>query len=237
MEPIGIIHSCFKEKFGIPRQAGLAPSAHAELELFEPYGSPAAVRGLESFSHIWVIFRFHGCGEKKWRDTVRPPRLGGNQRVGVFASRSGFRPNAIGMSAVRLEGVSVSPLPVRLYLSGVDMLDKTPVLDIKPYLPYADCLPEALGGFAPQAPTAVMSVHFSDTAEAVCRQIESRHPMLRDLIVEMIQGDPRPAYYHDSPKKSSFGTRICDLEVKWVCHGSSAIVTAIEPSVDPEEIP
>ena len=228
VDPIGIIHSCFKEKFGIPRQAGLAPAAQAELELFPPYGNPAAVRGLEAVSHIWVIFLFHECAIKPWRDTVRPPRLGGNRRIGVFASRSGFRPNAIGMSAVRLEGLRVSPQPVRLFLSGADFLDKTPVLDIKPYLAFADSLPDALGGFASEPPPEVMSVEFSDDAEEACRQLTDNIPQLRDLIVQMLQSDPRPAYYQRKPQKECFGTRIHDLEVKWMCLGSKTIVTAIE---------
>ena len=228
LDPVGIIHSCFKEKFGIPRQAGIAPAARAELELYPSYGNPAAVRGLEAFSHIWIIFLFHECVRKPGRDTVRPPRLGGDRRMGVFASRSGFRPNAIGMSAVRLEGLCVSPQPVRLLLSGADILDQTPVLDIKPYVPYADLLPEARGGFAPDRPPAVMSVVFSNEAEEVCRQQAGRFPLLRDLIIQMLQVDPRPAYYSRGPKKECFGTRIYDLEVKWTCRGSSVKVTAIE---------
>lgn len=230
MDPIGIIHSCFKEKFGIPRQAGLAPAARAELQLFKPYGSPASVRGLETFSHIWIIFRFHTCEGKSRRDTVRPPRLGGNERIGVFASRSGFRPNSIGMSAVRLDGVSVSSLPARLFLSGVDILDKTPVLDIKPYVPYADSLPNALGGYASEPPPELMSVVFSKQAEAVFKRKVADIPLLRDLIVQMIQSDPRPAYYGRRPKKSCFGSRIYDLEVKWECRDNGAVVTTIEPS-------
>jgi tRNA-Thr(GGU) m(6)t(6)A37 methyltransferase TsaA len=227
-EPVGIIHSCFKEKFGIPRQAGIAPAARAELELFPPYGSPEAVRGLEAFSHIWVIFLFHECAQQSWRNTVRPPRLGGDKRVGVFASRSGFRPNAIGMSAVRLEEIRVSPHPIRLLLSGVDILDQTPVLDIKPYIPYADLLPEARGGFAPDPPPAVFSIAFSNEAEAVYRQQMGHFPLLRDLIIQMLQLDPRPAYYCRESQKESFGTRIYDFEVKWTCRDSSVIVTAIE---------
>jgi len=230
MEPIGIVHSCFKEKFGIPRQAGLAPAARAEVELFKPYGSDAAVRGLEAFSHIWVIFLFHECDGKSWRDTVRPPRLGGNRRMGVFATRSGFRPNALGMSAVRLEKISMSPPPVRLLISGADLLDKTPVLDIKPYVPYSDCLSGARGGFASEPPPESMSVVFSKEAEAVCRDRTADIPLLRDLIVQMIQGDPRPAYYGRRPKKNSFGTRIYDLEVKWECREDRAVVTLIEPA-------
>ena len=228
LDPIGIIHSCFKEKFGIPRQAGVAPAARAELELFPLYGTPEAVRGLEAFSHIWVIFLFHECAEKGWRHTVRPPRLGGNQRVGVFSSRSGFRPNAIGMSAVRLEEVCISPRSIRLSISGADILDQTPVLDIKPYVPYADLLPDARGGFASERPPVVLSVAFSDEAEAVCRQQADRFPLLRDLIIQLLQVDPRPAYYSRGPKKEHFGTRIHDLEIKWRCRGSHVVVTAIE---------
>jgi tRNA (adenine37-N6)-methyltransferase len=228
LDPVGIIHSCFKEKFGIPRQAGIVPAARAELELFPSYSNPATVRGLEAFSHIWVIFLFHGCVRKTWRNTVRPPRLGGNRRIGVFASRSGFRPNAIGMSAVRLEGLCLLPQSVRLLLSGADILDQTPVLDIKPYVPYADLLPEARGGFAPDMPPAVMSVVFSNEAEEVCRQQAGRYPLLRDLIIQMLQVDPRPAYYSRGLKKECFGTRIYDFEVKWTCRGSKVMVTAIE---------
>ncbi len=234
MEPIGIVHSCFKEKFGIPRQAGLVPASQAELELFEPYGSAAAVRGLEAFSHIWVVFQFHECEGKKWRDTVRPPRLGGNRRIGVFATRSGFRPNAVGISAVRLEKIYVSPKPVRLFLSGVDILDKTPVLDIKPYVPYADSLPEALGGFAMEPPPVMMNVAFSHEAERVCRNLRTCFPQLKDLIVQMIQGDPRPAYYERNPKKNLFATRIYNLDVKWTCRDREVMVVAIEQISNPD---
>lgn len=227
MEPIGVVHSCFKEKFGIPRQAGLVPAARAELELFKPYSRPAALRGLDAFSHIWVIFRFHGCEKNEWRDTVRPPRLGGNERIGVFASRSGFRPNALGMSAVRLEGIIQSSQPVRLLISGADILDGTPVLDIKPYIPYADSLPDARGGFASRPPSESMSVGFSPAAEIACRRLAVNIPQLRDLIVQMIRIDPRPAYYNRRPKKDLFGVRVYDLEVKWRCRGNEALVVDV----------
>jgi len=228
MDPIGIIHSCFKEKFGIPRQPGIVPMAEAELELFPPYGCEAALRGLADFSHIWVLFLFHGNAGKGWHPTVRPPRLGGNRRIGVFASRSGFRPNPIGMSVVRLEGITLSP-SVRLRLSGVDILDQSPVLDIKPYLPYADSLPEATGGFAPEPPTSSFAVTFSPEADRVCREREGACPMLRALITQILQQDPRPAYYGENPARESFGLRLHDLEVKWSCRDGEILVTDLVP--------
>ena len=130
--PIGVIRSCFTEKFGIPRQPGLVPAARATLEVFSPYDRDEAFRNLDEFSHLWVIFVFHGIPAGKWRPTVRPPRLGGNRRTGVFATRSGFRPNPIGMSAVSLEGIRRHNGKLLLELSGIDLLDRTPVLDIKP---------------------------------------------------------------------------------------------------------
>lgn len=153
--PIGVIRSCFRQKFGIPRQPRLVPAARATLELLPSYAQPEAVRGLEGFSHLWLLFVFHGIPAGHWQPTVRPPRLGGNQRMGVFATRSSFRPNPIGLSAVALERIEISAGRVVLHLAGVDVLDGTPVLDIKPYVPYADSIPEAVGGFANEAPGAV----------------------------------------------------------------------------------
>ena len=160
-EPVGVIHSCFKEKFGIPRQPGLAPDARAVLELLPPYNRAEAVRGLEGFSHVWLSFIFHACLGEPWKPTVRPPRLGGNRRLGVFATRSTHRPNPIGLSAVELEKIEAAPGRVLLHLKGVDLLDGTPVLDIKPYLPYSDNIPGALGGFAPEMPAAPFEVSFA----------------------------------------------------------------------------
>ncbi|HSP44184.1 MAG TPA: tRNA (N6-threonylcarbamoyladenosine(37)-N6)-methyltransferase TrmO, partial [Luteolibacter sp.] len=149
LDPIGIVRSCFGEKFAGPRQPGLCPSAWGELILHPPYRSHEAVRGLEGFSHIWLIFGFHETAAQGWSPTVRPPRLGGNQRVGVFASRSTFRPNGLGLSLVRLEGIDEdSPDAPVLKLGGLDLIDGTPVYDIKPYLPYAESVPDAHAGFA-----------------------------------------------------------------------------------------
>ena len=152
IDPIATVRSCFGSKFAVPRQPGLCPSAWGRLVFHPAYRSPEAVRGIEGFSHLWLIFGFHETVEQGWKPTVRPPRLGGNQRIGVFASRSTFRPNGLGLSLVRLEGIdtTASDSPV-LLLGGLDLLDGTPVYDVKPYLPYAEAVPEAAAGFAGDA--------------------------------------------------------------------------------------
>jgi tRNA (adenine37-N6)-methyltransferase len=234
LSPIGFIHSCYKEKFGIPRQAGLVPEATAILEIRPPYNREEAFKELSTFSHIWVIFLFHEVKRDGWAATVRPPRLGGNRRIGVFASRSGFRPNPIGLSAVKLEKISYEVGQLLLYLGGGDFLDGTPVLDIKPYVPYADSVPEAIGGFAVSPPPARFDVVFSVAAEAVCRLLSSRIPRLKALITGMLRCDPRPAYYHEKPVKKRFGMRIYDLDIKWECGDHSVIVYAIDTDIDPK---
>lgn len=223
--PIGVIRSCFREKFGIPRQPGLAPAARATLELAPPYHQPVAVRGLESFSHIWLVFVFHGIAPGRWRPTVRPPRLGGNQRLGVFATRSTFRPNPIGLSAVRLEGIDTIQGRVALRLAGVDLLDGTPILDIKPYLPYADRIAEAVGGFAADAPEPALEVTFSARAAEFCAAWPQ--PGLRELIVQTLGQDPRPAYERANPMPQAHGMKLYNLDVRWQAQEGVATVTEI----------
>ena len=225
--PIGIVRSCFREKFGIPRQPGLAPAARATLELLPPHNQPAAVRGLEDFSHVWLVFVFHGVPASRWQPTVRPPRLGGNRRLGVFATRSPFRPNPIGLSAVRLERITTERGSVVLHLAGVDVLDGTPVLDIKPYLPYTDQLFGATGGFAAAAPVGHLTVDFSPTAAAYCA--DESVGELRVLIEQILRQDPRPAYEQDRAAPQAYGMRLYDLEVRWEMRGATAYVTAIVP--------
>lgn len=224
LPPIGIIRSCFKEKFGIPRQAGLAGAATATLELLPPYNRPEALTGLRDFSHVWLVFVFHAAMREHWKATVRPPRLGGNQRLGVFATRSTFRPNPIGLSAVKLEGVQHDAGHVWLHLSGVDLLDGTPVLDIKPYLPYADSITEASGGFAKQTPMSSLTVTFTPQAEARCQAFESRYPNLKLLIEQILEQDPRPAYYAHRPQKQQFGLKLFDFDLKWELVGETITV-------------
>ena len=229
--PIGVIHSCFGEKFGIPRQAGLAPAARATLELQPPYDQPEAVRGLEGFSHVWLIFVFHGIPAGCWRPTVRPPRLGGHQRLGVFATRSPFRPNSIGLSAVRLERIVTRLGRVTLHLAGVDLLDGTPVLDLKPYLPYADQIMTASGGFATQAPVPQLTVRFSRQAEAFCAAWPDRE--LRTLIGQVLSQDPRPAYAAAAPTARVHGMKLSGLNVRWKVRGGLVYVVEIGDAAAP----
>ncbi|MEZ4600004.1 MAG: tRNA (N6-threonylcarbamoyladenosine(37)-N6)-methyltransferase TrmO [Syntrophotaleaceae bacterium] len=224
--PIGTISSCFKEKFGIPRQAGLVPEARGTLELLPPFNRLEALRGLEDFSHIWLVFLFHENIGRQWKSTVRPPRLGGNRRLGVFATRSPFRPNAIGLSAVKLERIEISGSRVILHLGGVDLLDGTPVLDIKPYLPYADSIPNATGGFAPLPPDQNIEVTFTAECLNKLRTLEnSGFPRLEKLIVDTLGCDPRPAYYQNHPQKESFGLRMLDFDLRWEFQDDRIVVT------------
>lgn len=230
-QPIGVIHSCFKQKFGIPRQPGLVPAAQATLELHAPYDCPEALAELEDFSHIWLVFVFHQALRKNWKATVRPPRLGGNQRIGVFATRSPFRPNPIGLSVVSLESIDCKGGHCQLQLRGADLLDGTPVLDIKPYVPYADALLEARGGFAARAPVSELTVHFSDEAERQCAALEaSGIPDLRQLIEQLLRADPRPAYCADRQTKQTFGMRLYDYDVQWYTLGKRIEVLALLPA-------
>ena len=227
-EPIGRIHSCFTEKFGIPRQAGLVPEARAILEILPPYQRDEAFRGLERFSHIWILFVFHQCQRAQWRPTVRPPRLGGNRRIGVFASRSGYRPNPIGQSAVELTALETTATSLRLHLKGVDFLDGTPVLDIKPYLAYADSVPGACSGYAQDPPGTHRTVCFSDQAAAMFNRLEGpSYPQLRRLIIEVLSQDPRPAYL-DGDASRDFGMRLWDINIRFRIDGETILVTALE---------
>ncbi|HWV15485.1 MAG TPA: tRNA (N6-threonylcarbamoyladenosine(37)-N6)-methyltransferase TrmO [Cellvibrio sp.] len=211
---IGIIHSCFKEKFGIPRQPGLAPLAQARLELSPPYDDPAAVTGLETCSHIWVQFVFHANSRASWKAKVRPPRLGGNKTLGVFATRSPVRPAAIGLSVVKLERIEQRAGKLCLLLSGVDFLDGTPVLDIKPYIPYVDKVEGAFNHFAPAAPTLI-GVTFTEQQLAFCASYQTRTAVdLKGLIQQILQQDPRPQYQTPSVEKI-YGMKLLDLDLRW----------------------
>jgi len=227
--PIGVIHSCFKEKFGIPRQPGLAPASRATLELYPPYNQKEALRGVEDFSHLWVLFVFHHNLGQPWRPTVRPPRLGGNRRLGVFATRSGFRPNPIGLSVVKLCRIGDEGSGPLLYLQGGDFVDGTPVLDIKPYIPYADSLSDAQGGFANQAPPAGLEVRFSPQAEEQLSGLAI--PDFQALIRQIIEQDPRPAYRSGEDEEHFYGIALYDFNVRWCIRDGKAWVIGVEAQV------
>ena len=217
------IHSDFSEKFGIPRQSGLVKELEAEI-VFEPeYRSPEAVRGLEEFSHIWLLWEFSQARREGWSPTVRPPRLGGNLRMGVFATRSPFRPSPIGLSCVQLIGVEPhTPRGPVLRVAGADLLDGTPILDIKPYVPYADSRPQALGGFASEPKRASLHVEFPP--ELLSRVPEEK----RAALVGVLAQDPRPSYQNDPERV--YGMTFAGLEVRFQVQGDRLTVCAVGPA-------
>ncbi|TBU76974.1 tRNA (N6-threonylcarbamoyladenosine(37)-N6)-methyltransferase TrmO [Phytopseudomonas daroniae] len=210
VSPIGYVRSCFKEKFAIPRQPQLAPAARGVLELCTPFDQGDALQGLEEVSHVWLLFLFHQALEDKPRLKVRPPRLGGNRAIGVFATRATHRPNGIGQSVVRLDRVENG----RLWLSGIDLLDGTPVLDVKPYVPYADSVPDAHNHIAAQAPVRI-EVQWQDSALAQAREhgLRLNEPLV-ELIEQCLAQDPRPAYQQPQPERR-YGVRLWDVDVHW----------------------
>ena len=187
LKVIAHIHTAFPTKFGIPRQSGLVDSLRGEIIFTPEYRNADAVRGLEDFSHIWLVWQFSGAVRDTWSPTVRPPRLGGNERRGVFATRSPYRPNALGLSCVELAGVENGDLIVR----GADLLDGTPIFDIKPYLPYVDAYPDARGGFTDMTREYALQVICPDAL--LCKVPEEKRPAL----LGVLKNDPRPAYQHD----------------------------------------
>lgn len=211
---IGIVHSCFKEKFGIPRQPGLAPLASAEIELLQPYDDRSAFEGLEGCTHIWVQFVFHANKRDEWKPKVKPPRLGGNKSLGVFATRSPTRPAPIGLSVVRFEGVVERGGKLLVQISGVDLLEGTPVLDIKPYVPYVDCILTAENQFA-AAPPELIAVDIPASLMAQCADYWKRNGTnLAGLITQILQQDPRPQYQQPEPERI-YGMKLLDLDVRW----------------------
>ena len=223
---IGTIHSCYKEKFGIPRQPALVASP-ATIEINPVYSKDDAFRELETFSHIWVIFVFHGITNKNWKPTVRPPRLGGNQRIGVFASRSMFRPNPIGLSVVELKSIERIDDKVILNIIGGDFLDLTPVLDIKPYIPYADSIDTLKAGYAVEKPAVKFNVSFTEEAEKEIKRVKDKCPQLENIIEGILQLDPRPAYQENKQIKKEFAIKLYDYDVKWQVEGEHIIVTSL----------
>ena len=208
MKIIAHIRSDFPTKFGIPRQSGLVEELKATV-VFEPeYRNPDALRGLEDFSHLWLIWEFSKAVREDWSPTVRPPRLGGNKRLGVFATRSPFRPNPLGLSCVRLDKVDTDPRfgPV-LRVSGADLMDGTPIFDIKPYIPYADCQPQATGGFTQQVERRLLKV---ECPEGLLAQVPEQS---RQALLGVLANDPRPSYQNDPERV--YGMEFAQVEVRF----------------------
>ncbi|CNH65111.1 putative methyltransferase%2C YaeB/AF_0241 family [Yersinia thracica] len=225
---IGVIRSPYKEKFAVPRQPGLIEDGGGELHLLAPYNQAEAVRGLADFSHLWVMFVFHQTMDSGWRPTVRPPRLGGNARMGVFATRATFRPNPIGMSLIELKGVHCQGGQVILELGSLDLVDGTPVIDIKPYLPFAESQPHARAGFAQTAPDAGMPVSFSPTAEQQLIQ-QQRYPHLRRFITQVLAQDPRPAYRKGDNESREYAVLLLEFNVRWRVIAGQTEVLSLDP--------
>ena len=215
---IAKIHTDFPTKFGIPRQSGLVDELKSKI-VFEPeYRVAEAVRGLEDFSHIWLIWQFSEAVRDDWSPTVRPPRLGGNKRMGVFSTRAPFRPNAIGLSSVKLKKVEISKeLGPILHVSGADLMDGTPIYDIKPYLPYVDSHPEATGGFAQPLAEYALEVDFPEEL------LERIQPDRREGLVALLKQDPRPAYQKDPARV--YGFPFAGWEIKFSVDDERGVLT------------
>ncbi len=222
--PIAIVHSPFREKFAIPRQPGLA-KVDAVVELLPEFAAPDAVSGLDQFSHIWLTFVFHAIaqknhGERNWKPLVRPPRLGGNEKIGVFATRSTHRPNPIGLSVVELLRVDTDA-GVRLHIRGADLLDGTPILDIKPYIPYADSIADARAGFA-QLPPEHLTVRWQGDALRSAKNLSAELP---GIIEQTLCFDPRPAYQDESGR--IYGVRIANSNVRFQIDAEGVAILSV----------
>lgn len=225
LTPIGFLQSGYKEKFGIPRQSGLVKN-QATITMVPPYNCIEAFRGLEDYSHIWIEFIFHQNLRSEWKPTVRPPRLGGNEKRGVFATRSPFRPNHVGLSVVKVLAIKQTANGVCVSIEGADLVDGTPIIDIKPYLPYVDAITDAQGGFATSAPINKLSIEWQPLARKRLEMESKSHPDLKELIESTLALDPRPAYHQDSDKK--YGIHLYEFNIVWSVQNGTASIHAIE---------
>ena len=222
MQVIARIHSEFSTKFGVPRQSGLVDALEAEVVFEPPFRNPDALRGLEGFSHLWLLWVFDQAAGKGWSPTVRPPRLGGNARMGVFATRSPFRPNPIALSAVRLAGIDFDARGPILRIRGADLMDGTPILDIKPYLAYTDAHPDAAGGFAYQALQRTLPV---DCPPALLARLPEDR---REALLAVLAQDPRPGYQNEAGRV--YGFPFAGFEVRFTVADGRLTVVSIQPA-------
>ncbi len=216
IEPIAYIKNGYKEKFGVPRQSGLAPAVKSEIIFCSGYRDENCIRGIEQYSHLWLVWGFSKNGNE-WSPTVRPPKLGGNKRVGVFATRSPFRPNSLGLSCVKLEEIKNSNQGKILVVSGADLADSTPIYDIKPYLPYVDSIPEAAGGFSEEHKNDAVEVEIPEKLKNILSSEQI------DSLYELLSLDPRPSYQNDEGR--IYGFKFDDYEVKFKSDGKKITVT------------
>jgi tRNA-Thr(GGU) m(6)t(6)A37 methyltransferase TsaA len=223
--PIGHILTPFSQKFAIPRQGLSLSPAKGTIVFTDDIDVKQASDGIEAFSHLWILFLFHENLAQGFKAKVRPPRLGGNKKVGVFASRSSFRPNGIGMSLVRNLGMKDK----QLLVDGVDLLDKTPIIDIKPYLPYADAVSEAYAGYADDKPINTLAVKFSASALQQLDSFQEKYSDLSALIRDVLAQDPRPSYKSNKQDNKVYFIRLYNLDIKWLVEGNTALVTEIYP--------
>lgn len=220
LKPIATIESDFETKFGIPRQAGIVEELKARI-VFEPeYRNEDALRGIEVFSHLWLIWQFSENVRQDWSPTVRPPRLGGNVRMGVWATRSPFRPNNLGLSCVKLDGVEKDPEKgMTLLVSGADLMNGTPIFDIKPYMPYSDCIPEATYGYAPR-PDFTLQVVFDGETETIVPSEK------REALKKVLMCDPRPRYHEDEQR--IYGMAFAGMDIRFHVEGETLHVVEIQ---------
>ncbi|RYV02176.1 tRNA (N6-threonylcarbamoyladenosine(37)-N6)-methyltransferase TrmO [Shewanella sp. OPT22] len=226
IEAVGFCRTPFKQKFGIPRQPGLV-EAKGFIELSGQYNHSDFIEGIEQYSHLWLLFSFHENLAQGFKAKVRPPRLGGNEKIGVFATRSTFRPNGIGQSVVKLERVIKENNQVKLEISGMDLLDGTPILDIKPYIPYSDVINEANGGMAQDEPE-LKAVEFTSKAETRLQTFDD-HAKLKILIQQVLAQDPRPAYKQTKHDEKLYFISLYDLNIQWHVQQNTIVVSQIEP--------
>lgn len=233
INPVAVVHSPFKEKFGIPRQSGLVEDATATVELLPPYNTPEALKDIENYGHLWLIFSFNQIPAGKWSPTVRPPRLGGNKRVGVFASRSPFRPNSLGLSLVKLLKVTSEGSNCKLHVSGIDLMDKTPIYDIKPYLPDTESVPDTKNSWR-EGLSHYKEVEISFSNMAMSKlNIREDAEEVKKLITGILKQDPRPGHLRSGDKnhlKNLFAMRLMDFDLKWEVNGSEITVTDLTSS-------
>ncbi len=221
LKTIATIHTDFPSKFGIPRQGGLVEALKATITFEPEYRDATALRGLEGYSHLWLIWLFSESVMDGFSPTVKPPRLGGNRRMGVFATRSPFRPNPLGLTCVKLEGIELSgPQGPLLRVAGADLMDGTPIFDIKPYIPYADCHPEATGGFTDGIRYERLDVDFP---EALLGEIP---PDKRQALIEVLAQDPRPGYRHGEASRR-YGVAFAGYDVRFTVEGNALTVVEV----------